>query len=119
MLLTGTGCQVNLVVTKTKRIRCLIKERSKWYGGNAKCRRKLANITRKHKNIIPTLLVIMVKQQSTTKLDNTRKLLTMRIWRGRTQFTLEFTLKRRPKRTTKSTAINHSFSERAPLSQFG
>jgi hypothetical protein len=79
-------------------------------GENTKCRRKLANTTRRHKNIIPTLLVIMVKQRSTTKLDNTRKRLTMPIWRGRTQFTLEFTLKRRPKRTTKSTAINNSLS---------
>jgi hypothetical protein len=35
------------------------------------------NTTRKHKNIIPTLPAIMVKQRSTTKQDNTRKPLTM------------------------------------------
>ena len=78
--------------------------------GNAKCRKRLPDTTRRRKNIIHTLLAIMVKQRSTTKLDNTRKRLTTPIWRGRTQFTLEVTLKRRPKHTTKSTAINHSFS---------
>ena len=70
------------------------------------CQRKQPNITRRHRNIINMPHIITRKRLSITRLEITRKLLTILIRRWDTSFTPGHMVKRQLRRTRKSTAKN-------------